>query len=82
MLTSIKEKSWSVHLEKGYVLNDEVRGERCINCNSTAQVLTFNYNNPNLILYACKDSKCMHRFLRLDFNDEITEEQGANKIET
>jgi len=62
-----KEKSWSVFLVKGHVLNDQVRAERCDNCKSITEVLTTNYNNPNLLLYGCKDSKCKHRLLRLDF---------------
>ncbi len=70
MFTSTKEKSWSVLLLKGYVLNDQVRAERCENCKSTTEVLTKNYSNPNLLLYGCKDTKCKHRLLRLDFNAE------------
>ena len=71
MFSSIKEKSWSVLLVKGYILNDQVRAERCENCKSTSEVLTTNYNNPNLLLYGCKDSKCKHRLLRLDFDEKI-----------
>jgi hypothetical protein len=71
MFNSIKEKSWSVLLVKGYVLNDQVRAERCEDCKSTTEVLIKNYNNPNLLLYGCRDSKCKHRLLRLDFNAEI-----------
>lgn len=68
MFYSIKEKSWSVLLVKGYVLNDQVRAVRCENCKSTTEVLTGNYNNPNLLLYGCRDSKCKHRLLRLAFD--------------
>ncbi|MGE5554752.1 MAG: hypothetical protein ACM3UY_00605 [Methanocella sp.] len=68
MFHSIKEKSWSVRLVKGYVLNDQVRALRCENCKSTTEILTTNHNNPNILLYGCKDSKCKHRMLRLDFN--------------
>lgn len=53
---------------KGYVFNDQVRADRCENCKSTTEVLIKNYNNPNLLLYGCRDSKCKHRLLRLDFN--------------
>jgi hypothetical protein len=68
MLVSIKEKSWKILLRKGYVLNDQVKAEECVNCKSISEVLTANFNNPNLLLYGCKDSKCKHRLLRLDFN--------------
>lgn len=71
MLISFKEKSWSVLLLKGHVLNDQVRAQRCENCKSTNEVLTTNFSNPNLFLYGCKDSKCNHRLLRLDFNSEV-----------
>lgn len=73
MYYNYKEKSWSVLLVKGYVRNDQVRAERCENCKSTTEVLTANYGNPNLLLYGCKDSKCKHRLLRLNFDD------GASK---
>ena len=68
MLSSFKEKSWSVMLVRGYILNNQVRAERCENCKSISQALTTNCSNPNLLLYGCKDSKCKHRLMRLDFN--------------
>lgn len=71
MLFSEKEKSWKVLLIKGHVLNDQVRAERCEDCKSTNEVLTTNYNNPNLLLYGCRNSKCRHNLLRLDFNSEM-----------
>jgi hypothetical protein len=71
LLVSIKEKSWSVLLLDGYVLKDEVRADRCLNCKSTAEVLALNPSNPNLLLYGCKDTKCKHRLLRIDVKNEI-----------
>jgi hypothetical protein len=68
MYHNVKEKSWSVRLITGYVRNDQVRAERCENCRSTTEVLVANYGNPNLLLYGCKESKCKHRMLRLDFD--------------
>jgi len=53
---------------KGYILNDQVKAEQCENCRSKSEVLRTNFSNPNLFLYGCKDSKCQHRLLRLDFN--------------
>jgi hypothetical protein len=81
MLSSVKEKSWSVLLIKGYVLDDQVRAERCENCKSTSEVLTTNFSNPNLLLYGCKDSKCKHRLLRLNFNDEITPKLSNSSVD-
>ena len=65
-----KDKSWSVLLSKGYILNNQVHSKYCENCNSISEVLTTNFNNPNLLLYGCRDGKCKHRLLRLNFNDE------------
>jgi hypothetical protein len=72
MYYNAKEKSWSVLLIKGYVMNDQVRAERCENCRSTTEVLTANQGNPNLLLYGCKDSKCKHRMLRLNFDEGVS----------
>jgi hypothetical protein len=72
MLVPVKEKIWKVLLMKGCVLNDQVKAEQCEDCKSISTVLTSNFSNPNLFLYGCKDSKCKHRLLRLDFDiDEI-----------
>jgi hypothetical protein len=71
MFDSIKEKSWKVLLMEGHILNDQVKAEQCVNCKSTSEVLTTNYSNPNLFLYGCKDSKCRHKLLRLDFNLDV-----------
>jgi|AGTN01.1.fsa_nt_gi hypothetical protein len=72
MYYNLKEKSWSVLLIRGYVTNDQVRAERCENCKSMTEVLTANHGNPNLLLYGCKDSKCRHRMLRLDFDGGVS----------
>ncbi len=72
MFYSLKEKSWSVLLIKGFVCNDQVRAARCENCKSTTEVLTANHHNPNLLLCGCKESKCKHRMLRLDFDSEVS----------
>jgi hypothetical protein len=74
MYHNIKEKSWSVRLIEGYVLNDQVRAQRCENCRSTTEILVANYGNPNLLLYGCKESKCKHRMLRLDFEAGVQNE--------
>ena len=81
MLIPVKEKSWKVLLMKGYVLNDQVKAEQCEDCKSISMVLTTNFSNPNLFLYACKDSKCKHRLLRLDFNlEEIPQTANSSLI--
>jgi hypothetical protein len=72
MFYQFKEKSWSVLLVKGYVMNDQVRAVRCENCKSITEALTANHNNPNLLLYGCKDTKCKHRLVRLDFESGVS----------
>ncbi|MGA2386260.1 MAG: hypothetical protein ABSG33_06985 [Candidatus Bathyarchaeia archaeon] len=74
-----KEKTWSVRLIKGYVLNNQVRAPQCENCNARTQALTTNFGNPNLYLYGCKESKCQHRLLRLDFDDDASFKPGFLK---
>jgi len=69
MLSPFKEKSWSILLVRGYVLDDQVRALQCENCKSITHVLTANFGNPNLILFGCTEAKCRHRLLRLDFDD-------------
>jgi hypothetical protein len=76
-----KEKSWSVLLVKGYVSNDEVRAERCETCKSTSEALTSNQGNPNLLLYGCKDTKCKHRMLKLDFNAGVSKKSPFREVQ-
>lgn len=78
MLHCFKEKSWSVLLLKGYVLNNTVRAPSCKNCKSTTEVLVANHNNPNLLLYGCKDSKCKHRMLRIDLENFSLFKESVN----
>ena len=65
---------------KGHVFNDYVKAEQCVNCRSKSEVLRTNFSNPNLLLYGCKDSKCQHRLLRLDFNLEEMPQIANNVI--
>lgn len=67
MFQCFKDKS-SVMLLKGYVFNDTVKAMQCQDCRSISEVLVTNFNNPNLLLYGCKDSKCKHKILRLSFD--------------
>ena len=69
-------------LANGFVVNDQVKAKYCENCKSTSEALITNFNNPNLLLYGCKDSKCKHRLLRLDFNDDKSDISRARKEQT
>jgi len=77
MLQAFKDKS-SVMLVKGYVFNNNVRARQCEDCKSISEVLATNYTNPNLLLYGCKDSKCKHRLMRLDFNSDMSTAENIN----
>ena len=78
MQSYLKEKSWSVLLEHGYILDGQVRAERCEKCKSTTEILISNFNNPNLLLFGCKDSKCRHKLLRLNFEQIRTPQLGES----
>jgi hypothetical protein len=69
---SVREKSLSVFLMKGYISNNQVKAQRCENCKAISEVLTVNYGNPNLLLYGCRDTKCKHKILRLDFDESLS----------
>jgi hypothetical protein len=69
---SVRDKSLSVFLMKGYVFNNQVKAERCENCKAISEVLTVNYGNPNLLLYGCRDTKCKQKILKLDFEDDVS----------
>ncbi len=67
MLTNFKENSWVVRLSEGFVVDNTVKGVNCHDCKSPRELLRINYGDPNLLLYACNDSKCQHKLLRLSF---------------
>ncbi|MCW4009686.1 MAG: hypothetical protein NWF05_03580 [Candidatus Bathyarchaeota archaeon] len=60
----VKEKSWSVRLVDGYILNSQVRAERCKGCESTTKLIAGNNSDPDLILYGCNGHKCKHILIR------------------
>ena len=64
---SIKEKSWSVRLAFGQVLNGRVRSEQCGNCDSVAKLIIGNNDDSNLVLYGCNSKSCKHILMRVDF---------------
>jgi hypothetical protein len=72
MLGILKEKSWSVFLADGYILDNQVKSPICQNCKSTGEVLRVNCSDPNLVLYGCDGDKCRHRLLRVDFGSKET----------
>jgi hypothetical protein len=63
-MSLVKEKSWSVRLVKGYVLNSQVRADRCRGCESTTKPVLGNNGDPDLFLYGCSGHKCKHILIR------------------
>jgi hypothetical protein len=68
-LSLIKEKSWSVKLENGYVLGSQVKANRCKGCESTAKLVAGNNDNPDLLLYGCHGHRCKHVLIRVKVPD-------------
>lgn len=65
---SIKEKSWSVRLSSGYVLNGQVRSNYCGTCDSKAKLIAGNDDDSNLVLYGCDAKKCRHVLMRVNLS--------------
>ena len=59
-----QEKSWSVKLVNGYVLNGQVKGEKCRDCESTPKLVAGNNSDPDLLLYGCYGHRCRHFLIR------------------
>ncbi len=62
-----KEKSWSVKLTGGYLLNGMVRADLCKGCEASTSIVARNNGNPNLLLFGCNGNKCRHRLIRISF---------------
>ncbi len=73
MFDPVKEKSWSVKLIKGYILNNQVRNNYCGTCKSTSRPVAGNYNDPNIVLFGCNDRKCKHILMRMKIGSEADE---------
>jgi hypothetical protein len=69
VITSLKDKPLSVFLLKGFISDNQVRAQPCEKCKAISEVITVNHSNPNLLLYGCKDTKCKHKILRLNFDE-------------
>jgi hypothetical protein len=65
MLSFLKEKSWSIRLANGFVLNGNVKSDRCLGCDNSPRLLLGNCSDPNLLLYGCTGHKCKHTLIRV-----------------
>ena len=70
MLGFFREKSWSVRLINGYVLDSKVRADQCRDCDSNTKLVVGNNSNPDLLLYGCNGHKCKHILIRLKVPEE------------
>jgi hypothetical protein len=68
-LSLVKEKSWSVKLVNGYILNSQVKADHCKGCESTARLVAGNNDNPDLLLYGCYGHRCKHVLIRVRVPD-------------
>jgi hypothetical protein len=77
-----KEKSWSVRLIGGYLLNGMVRADLCKGCDASTSIVARNNGNPNLLLFGCNGNKCKHRLIRISFpSDSYENFADDNQIE-
>ncbi len=70
LLGFVKEKSWSVRLVDGYVLNGQVRADQCAGCEATTKLVAGNNGDPDLVLFGCNGHKCKHTLIRVDLSQE------------
>jgi hypothetical protein len=67
LLGMFKEKSWSVRLVNGYILNNQVKSDLCKGCESATKLIAGNNDDPDLLLFGCAGHRCKHVLIRLKF---------------
>lgn len=70
MLGFFREKSWTVRLVNGYILDNQVRADQCRDCDSNTKLVVSSNSDPDLLLYGCKGHKCKHILIRVKFPEE------------
>lgn len=63
---SIKEKSWSVRIVEGELLDGKVRAKQCSQCKHSCDLVALGCGNSNSTLYGCADSKCKHVLIHVE----------------
>ena len=63
----IKEKSWSVRIVEGQLLDGKVRATQCSECKHSCELVTVGCGNSNSILYGCSGNKCRHVLIHVEF---------------
>jgi hypothetical protein len=64
---SIKEKSWSVRIVEGQLLDGKVRAKQCSQCKHSGDLVAIGCGNSNSILYGCPENKCRHVLIHVKF---------------
>jgi hypothetical protein len=63
----IKEKSWSVRIVEGQLLDGKVRATQCSECKRSCELVTVGCGNSNSMLYGCTENKCRHVLIHFKF---------------
>jgi hypothetical protein len=66
----VKEKSWSVKLFDGRIMNGRVLSGHCENCAGTSQVVAHNFGDADLVLFGCNNRRCKHTLIRMRIGPE------------
>jgi len=62
----IKEKSWSVRIVEGELLDGKVRAKQCSQCKHSSDLVVIGHGNSNSILYGCTGNKCRHVLIHVE----------------
>jgi hypothetical protein len=63
----IKEKSLSVRIVEGQLLDGKVRAIQCTECKHSCELVTVGCGNSNSMLYGCTGNKCRHLLIHVKF---------------
>jgi hypothetical protein len=61
-----KEKSWSVRIVKGQLLDGKVRAEQCSQCKHSCDLIAIGCGNSNSVLYGCAESRCRQVLIHVE----------------
>jgi hypothetical protein len=62
-----KEKSWSVRIVEGQLLDGKVRAKQCSQCKHSGNLVAIGRGNSNSTLYGCAENKCRHVLIYVKF---------------
>jgi hypothetical protein len=62
----IKEKSWSVRIVEGQLLEGKIRAKQYSQCKHSYDLVAIGCGKSNSILYGCVESKCKHVLIHVE----------------